>query len=80
MGRVCIKFTPTGTASFFARNGLLYYPEAFAFTNDAGVPLLLPPIPEASTWTLVALGLPALLGSHRFSRRSTRPSREEGQL
>jgi hypothetical protein len=64
------KFTPDGVGSVFANDStLLAGPGFVAFTDDAGIPLLQPGgrlVPEPSTWALLGLGLPALLG---FSRR-----------
>ena len=68
------KFTPGGVGSVFASSGLSS-PLFLAFTNDAGVPLGLPPqgvsvVPEPSTWALFALGIAALPGLRRFGSRS----------
>lgn len=48
--------------------GMLSGPRFLAFTDDAGVPLPLAnqrAVPEPSTWALLALNLPALLGFRR---------------
>lgn len=68
IGGTIEKFTPGGIGSVFASTGVgLTF---IAFTNDAGVPLLLPPsVPEPSTLASLCLGLPALLV--RVRRRRT---------
>ena len=59
------KFTPDDIGSVFASTGV-NGPRFLAFTDDAGVPLKLAnQVPEPSTWALLALGLPALLGFRR---------------
>jgi DNA-binding beta-propeller fold protein YncE len=69
-----VKFTPDGVdslfpAPFFNGAGYPYGTRThLVFTDDAGVPVLQPGgklIPEPSTWGLLGLGLPALLGLRR---------------
>ena len=66
------KFTPDGVGSVFAQVG---GPSYLAFTDDTGVPLLQPGgklIPEPATWSLLGLGMPALLGLSRRRRVADR--------
>ena len=61
------KFNSTGTdLGVFASSGLSA-PHFLAFTDDAGVPLRLP-VPEPSSWAMLAFGAASLLCFRR--RRS----------
>jgi hypothetical protein len=63
------EITPSGTESVFASG--LSSPTFLAFTNDAGQPLALPstaPVPEPSTWAIVAAGIGILIGFRRRRR------------
>jgi DNA-binding beta-propeller fold protein YncE len=68
------KITSSGVGSVFAdASDGLYRPHYLAFTDDAGVPLKLAnQVPEPTTWALLGLGLPALLGLSRPRRAADR--------
>jgi hypothetical protein len=53
------EFTPDGTQSIFASG--LDSPQSLAFA----------PVPEPSTWAMLALGIGAILGGLRLRRRSS---------
>ena len=59
------KRTPGGVWSVFGSNVGLF----LAFTDNAGVPLIRPagPVPEPTTWTMLAFGSAALLSRRRRS-------------
>jgi hypothetical protein len=63
------KFTSGGVGTVFASTGL-NGPGFPAFTDDNGVPLLLPPAPEPTTLALAAIGSLALLGRNTRRRRN----------
>ena len=65
-----LRYPPDGFGCGLFSNQLTE-PSAVAFTDDAGVPLPLAnqrAVPEPSTWTLLTLGFPALLGLSRPRR------------
>src|SRR5205823_5893320 len=68
-GNTIEKYTPGGAASLFANSGL-NNPRYLAFTNDAGVPLALPPtaVPEPTSLSVLAVSAVMMLRRRCASR------------